>query len=37
MHLSLAAIVVDEYDPAIDFFVGTLGVRARGGLAVADE
>ena len=25
MHLSLAAIVVDEYDPAIDFFVGTLG------------
>ena len=25
MHLSLAAIVVDEYDPAIDFFVGALG------------
>ncbi len=25
MHLSLVAIVVDEYDPAIDFFVGTLG------------
>ena len=25
MHLSLAAIVVNEYDPAIDFFVGTLG------------
>ena len=25
MHLSLAAIVVDEYDRAIDFFVGTLG------------
>ena len=25
MHLSLVAIVVNEYDPAIDFFVGTLG------------
>ncbi len=25
MHLSLVAIVVDEYDPAIEFFVGTLG------------
>jgi catechol 2,3-dioxygenase-like lactoylglutathione lyase family enzyme len=25
MHLSLVAIVVEEYDPAIDFFVGTLG------------
>lgn len=25
MHLELAAIVVDEYDPAIDFFVKTLG------------
>lgn len=25
MHLSLVAIVVREYDPAIDFFVGTLG------------
>ena len=25
MHLTLAAIVVHEYDPAIDFFVGTLG------------
>ena len=25
MNLDLAAIVVDEYDPAIDFFVGTLG------------
>ena len=25
MYLSLVAIVVDEYDPAIDFFVGTLG------------
>lgn len=25
MHLSLAAIVVDEYDPAIEFFVGALG------------
>jgi catechol 2,3-dioxygenase-like lactoylglutathione lyase family enzyme len=25
VHLSLVAIVVDEYDPAIDFFVGTLG------------
>ena len=25
MHLSLVAIVVDDYDPAIDFFVGTLG------------
>jgi catechol 2,3-dioxygenase-like lactoylglutathione lyase family enzyme len=25
VYLSLVAIVVDEYDPAIDFFVGTLG------------
>jgi catechol 2,3-dioxygenase-like lactoylglutathione lyase family enzyme len=25
VHLSLAAIVVKDYDPAIDFFVGTLG------------
>ncbi len=25
MHLSLVAIVVDDYDPAIDFFVRTLG------------
>ena len=25
MHLSLVAIVVEEYAPAIDFFVGTLG------------
>ena len=25
MNLDLAAIVVDEYDPAIDFFVRTLG------------
>ena len=25
MHLSLAAVVVREYDPAIEFFVGTLG------------
>ncbi|MCX2730540.1 VOC family protein [Saccharopolyspora sp. NFXS83] len=25
MNLDLVAIVVDEYDPAIDFFVGTLG------------
>jgi predicted enzyme related to lactoylglutathione lyase len=25
VHLSLAAIVVKEYDPAIDFFVGALG------------
>jgi catechol 2,3-dioxygenase-like lactoylglutathione lyase family enzyme len=25
VHLSLVAIVVSEYDPAIDFFVGILG------------
>jgi catechol 2,3-dioxygenase-like lactoylglutathione lyase family enzyme len=25
VHLSLVALVVDEYDPAIAFFVGTLG------------
>ena len=25
MHLELIAIVVEEYDPAIDFFVGALG------------
>ena len=25
MHLDLIAIVVSEYDPAIDFFVGSLG------------
>ena len=25
MHLSLVTIVVQEYDPAIDFFVGALG------------
>jgi catechol 2,3-dioxygenase-like lactoylglutathione lyase family enzyme len=25
VHLSLVAVVVKEYDPAIDFFVGTLG------------
>jgi catechol 2,3-dioxygenase-like lactoylglutathione lyase family enzyme len=25
VHLSLVTIVVEEYDPAIDFFVGTLG------------
>ena len=25
MHLDLIAIVVSEYDPAIDFFVGVLG------------
>ena len=25
MHLELLAIVVDEYDPAIEFFVGALG------------
>ena len=27
MHLQLVAIVVDEYQPAIDFFVDTLGVE----------
>jgi catechol 2,3-dioxygenase-like lactoylglutathione lyase family enzyme len=25
MHLSLTAVVVEEYDPAIEFFVGRLG------------
>ncbi|HEY2284954.1 MAG TPA: VOC family protein [Streptosporangiaceae bacterium] len=25
MHLSLTAVVVEEYDPAIEFFVGKLG------------
>ena len=25
MHLDLVAIVVDDYDPAIDFYVNTLG------------
>jgi hypothetical protein len=25
VHLSLIAVVVDEYDPAIDFFVRVLG------------
>lgn len=25
VHVSLVTIVVEEYDPAIDFFVGTLG------------
>lgn len=25
MHIELVAIVVEEYDPAIDFFVGALG------------
>lgn len=25
VHLTLVTIVVEEYDPAIDFFVGTLG------------
>jgi catechol 2,3-dioxygenase-like lactoylglutathione lyase family enzyme len=25
VHLSLVALVVDDYDPAIDFFVGVLG------------
>jgi catechol 2,3-dioxygenase-like lactoylglutathione lyase family enzyme len=25
VHLSLVALVVSDYDPAIDFFVGTLG------------
>jgi catechol 2,3-dioxygenase-like lactoylglutathione lyase family enzyme len=25
VHLTLAAIVVQDYDPAIDFFVGVLG------------
>ena len=25
MHLSLTAVVVEEYDPAIEFFVGQLG------------
>ena len=25
MHLSLTAVVVEDYDPAIDFFVGQLG------------
>jgi catechol 2,3-dioxygenase-like lactoylglutathione lyase family enzyme len=25
MHLSLVALVVEEYDPAIEFFVGVLG------------
>jgi catechol 2,3-dioxygenase-like lactoylglutathione lyase family enzyme len=42
MHLGLAAIVVDEYDEAIEFFVGALGfdlvedspaVTSAGGLA----
>ena len=28
VHLSLVAIVVEEYDPAIGFFVGTLGFPA---------
>jgi catechol 2,3-dioxygenase-like lactoylglutathione lyase family enzyme len=28
MFLELATIVVDEYDPAIDFFVNTLGFEA---------
>ncbi|MFI6575351.1 VOC family protein [Nocardiopsis sp. NPDC050513] len=25
MHLDLVSLIVDEYDPAIDFFVGVLG------------
>ena len=25
MHLELVALVVEEYDPAIDFYVNTLG------------
>jgi len=25
MHLELVAVVVEEYDPAIDFYVNTLG------------
>lgn len=25
MHLELVSVIVDEYDPAIDFFVGRLG------------
>ena len=25
MHLDLVTIVVDDYEPAVDFFVGTLG------------
>ena len=28
-HLSLVAIVVDEYDTAIDYYVGTLGFELR--------
>jgi catechol 2,3-dioxygenase-like lactoylglutathione lyase family enzyme len=29
-HLSLVATVVDEYDTAIDYYVGTLGFELRG-------
>ena len=25
MNIDLVAVIVDDYDPAIDFFVGTLG------------
>jgi len=37
VRIHLVAIVVDEYDPAIEFFVDALGFRPGGGLSIADE
>jgi catechol 2,3-dioxygenase-like lactoylglutathione lyase family enzyme len=38
VHLSLVAIVVKEYDPAIDFFVGMLGFElVEDSLSLAED
>jgi catechol 2,3-dioxygenase-like lactoylglutathione lyase family enzyme len=38
MHLSLIAIVVEDYDPAISFFVDTLGFElAEDTAALTDD
>jgi catechol 2,3-dioxygenase-like lactoylglutathione lyase family enzyme len=38
VHLSLVALVVDDYDPAIDFFVGVLGFElAEDGPALTND
>ena len=35
MHLELISVIVDEYDPAIDFFVERLGLERSAGSPVS--
>ena len=37
VRIDLATIVVDDYDRAVEFFVGAARLRAGGGLGGADE